>query len=146
MVERPLSPLRLLAALLLLGCTLANGGCIVVDAVAVTGDVAVEAVKVTGRIVVTTVHVGADIAEAGSNAAWRLSQTGAVVVFQPKTGLAWKTPLAAGGQLTMAEALGATGLRVAKGMLVRNRRTENVAPSRWAMTALRPGDVIVVQG
>lgn len=145
MVERIFPALRLAAAALLLAATLLNGGCLVVDAVAVTGDVAVDAVKVTSKVVVTTVRVGADIAEAGSNSAWKLSQAGAVVVFQPRTGLAWKLAMGPQTQLTMAEALGASSVRVARALLVRNRRTYEIAPSRWAFTELRSGDVVVIK-
>lgn len=145
MVERIVPALRLAASVLLLAATLLNSGCLVVDAVAVTGDVAVEAVKVTGKVVVTTVRVGADIAGAGTNAAWKLSQSGAVVVFQPRTGLAWKLAMGPQTQLTMAEALGASGVRVARGILVRNRRTYEISSSRWATTELRSGDVVVIK-
>ena len=145
MDERPVPLFRLAITLFLLACTLANGGCLAVDAVDVAGHVAVDAVKVTSRVVVTTVRVGADIAGDGPNATWRLSQPGVVVVYQPRSGLAWKMPLGPDDRLSMAEALGAAHVRVEKAVLVRDRRTYEIPRSHWITTPLVPGDVVVIK-
>ena len=110
-------------------------------AVSATTDVTAAAVRGTGKIALTAADVSLDIASAGIKAAAKLSKKGAVVFFNPRTGVVAELPW--NKNLTLLAATQVVGLGEATQVVRLIRAGQAIATTRReAQLVLAPGDVV----
>ncbi|MBI5382139.1 MAG: hypothetical protein HZA31_09600 [Opitutae bacterium] len=145
---------RIICLALLLPTVALLGGCLVAKTVGAVGSVATTAVKTTGKVAATAVtttgkvaaaavNAGSDVAGASVRTASRLAQTGAVVFFDPASGLMWRAPWSPGLRLTAARQIAQVGVTWSAVKLIRATREQPLRPA--GDVALEGGDVVVVE-
>ena len=109
--------------------------------VSATADVTSVAVRDTGKIACTAADVSLDVASFGIKEAAKLSKRGAVVFFNPRTGLVVELPWRK--NLTLLAATQVAGLSGATQAVRLIRAGQAIeAARREAQLVLAPGDVV----
>ena len=149
MAAQSSSPLHLTAFVLLVPLMASVAGCKAVKftgrataaTVSATADVTSAAVRGTGKVAYTAADVSFDIASAGIKAAAKLSKKGAVVLFNPSTGVVAELPWKKNLTLLAATQVAGLGGATQAVRLIRAGKAIDTA-RREAQLVLAPGDVV----
>jgi hypothetical protein len=141
-----LNPLLLIAGAVVLpfvaGCFAAVlAGKAVTTTVGVAADVTVAAVRGTGKIAAAVVGASGDVADESVRTAAKLSKTGVVVFFDPKTGAVWEAPWREGLKLVAASELANFDVGMTAARVIRAGKAINVT-GQAANIAVKSGDVV----
>jgi hypothetical protein len=124
------------------GCTAVTlAGKTVTTTVGVAADVTAATVRGTGTVAVAAVSATSNVTDESLRAAARLSKTGSVVFFYPKTGAVFETPWKEGmNLLTAAESAKVGAVFTAVRVVRKGNAIHSSGPV--ATLAVKPGDVV----
>jgi hypothetical protein len=133
----------------LIGAATVCGGCTAVTlagkavstTVGVAADVTAATVRGTGTVAAAAVGATSNVTDESLRAAARLSQTGSVVFFDPRTGAVFETPWHEGMRLLGAAAAAKVDAAFSVVRVIRKGKAIDSA-GPIATLAVKPGDVV----
>lgn len=143
-------PTRLLLMALAPALVLGGGGCsaaalagkAATTSIGIAADVTAATVRGTGKVAAAAVGAGGDVADESIKVAAKLSKTGMVVFFDPKTGLTWEAPWKEGLKLLAASEMAKVDMAMTAVRIIRAGKAINAKAGEAAKLAVKSGDVI----
>lgn len=137
-----LTALSAVASFSVTGCIVATvAGKAVTTTVGVAADVTAATVRGTGKVAAAAVGASGDVADESVKVAAKLSKSGMVVFFDPRTGLTWEAPVKQGLKLYAASQTAKIDAGLAAVRLIRSGRALGIA-GQAAKLVVKSGDVI----
>jgi len=126
------------------GCTAVTlAGKAVSTTVGVAADVTAATVRGTGTVAAAAVGATSNVTDESLQAVARLSQTGSVVFFDPRTGAVFETPWHEGMRLLGAAASAKVDAAFSAVRVIRKGKAIDFA-GPIATLAVKPGDVVEI--
>jgi hypothetical protein len=130
------------AAMVCSGCTAVTlAGKAVGTTVGVAADVTAATVRGTGRVAAAAIGATGNVTDESLRAAAKLSKTGSVVFFDPRSGAVFETPWHAGLKLLAAADSAKVGAAFSAVRVIRGGQAIDSA-GQVATLAMKPGDVV----
>lgn len=124
------------------GCAAANlAGRAATTTIGIAADVTAATVRGTGKVAAAAVGAGGDVADESIKVAAKLSKSGMVVFFDPKTGSTWEAPWKEGMKLLAASQLAKVDLALTALRVIRGGKVLGAA-AEVAKLVVKSGDVI----
>jgi hypothetical protein len=124
------------------GCSAASmAGRAASTTISVAADVTAATVRGTGKVAAAAVGAGGDVADESLKVAAKLSKSGMVVFFDPKTGATWEAPWKEGLNLLAASELAKVDLALRALRVIRAGKAIGAA-GEVAKLIVKSGDVI----
>jgi hypothetical protein len=143
-IAGPAAALSLLA--LLPGCIVAGviegAGTVAVAAVKTTGKLAGATAKAAGHVVASGVSASGDVASASVQTAAKLTKEGAVVFFDPQSGVVWETPWKEGLKLLAASQTAKVDAAFVAAKIIRKAAELPATGANTPGLLLESGDVV----
>lgn len=131
-----------LAGGMLGGCTAANmAGRAASTTIGVAADVTAATVRGAGKVAAAAVSASGEVADESIRVASKLSKSGLVVFFDPKTGSTWEAPVKEGMKLLAASELAKVDVALKAARIIRSGKALQVVDAA-AKLLVKSGDVI----